>query len=167
MTEQLDLFVSTINEDTLQKIHDKKYEDKKLSPKDWELYRLIYHNSLYEHRHTTQREICDKIEGFNWNDDITVHDHCSAIWTSIKNNNESYEHEKIIISDNFEYWIGNQEEERMFLDKLWNDLQPRLSRYWKYMSKIKRDGQGKLLSCQGNQINEGQAREFVESYIHE
>lgn len=166
MTEQLDLFFSSVNEETLQKIHDKKYEDKKLTPRDWELYRLIYHNSLVENRHTTQKEICDKIDGFTWNDDITAHDHCVAIWTSVKNNNESYEHEKIIISNNFEYWIGTHGEDKVFLDKLWNDLQPRLKRYWKYLKKVRANGQGKIISCQGQPIDENSnAREFVESFI--
>lgn len=167
MVDQLDLFETSVrvDEEFLQKQHDKKYSEKKLTPKEWELYRLVYHNSMVEGRKTTQREICDTIPDFKWNDDITAHDHCTAIWTAIKNNNESGMHEKIIISHNFEYWIGSHEEEKVFLDKLWSDLLPRLKRYWNYSQKIKQDGQGKLLSCQGNPItDESKAREFIESF---
>ena len=167
MFSQLDLFETSepISEETLQREHDKKYKEKKLSPRDWEVYRLIYHNSIVENRRTSQREIYEKVSGFNWNDDITAHDHCPMIWTSIKNNNESLEHEKIIISFNFEYWIGNEQETKVYLDKLWNDLAPRLVRYWKYLGKFKENGQGKLISCQGNPIDdESEARRFVESY---
>lgn len=167
--EQLDIFRATVkvDEEYLQKKHDEHYKVRKLTPREWAVYRLIYHNSCVEHRKTTQREICDKIEGFEWNDDITAHDHCPAIWTDIKNNNESFEHEKIIISHNFEYWIGNEEETKVFLDKLWNDLCPRLTRYWKYCNKAKKNSQGKLFDKNGNAIDyedTEQARRFVESY---
>lgn len=166
MIEIIDLF-ETITEEDLQEIHDKKCKEKRLSPQDWAVYRLIYHNSIVENRKTTQKEICDKIEGFVYNDDPLVHDHCSKVWTSIKNNNESFEHEKIIISHNFEYWIGGEEETKVFMDKLWNDLAPRLSRYWTYLSKIKRNGQGKLFSTSLKPIDESKAREFVESFKYE
>ena len=43
--------------------------------------------------------------------------------------------------------------------------QPRLTRYWKYLKKIKKNGQGKLLSTQLEPIDEeSHARKFVESY---
>lgn len=167
MFQQLDLFQSTVkvDEEFLQKKHDEKYAERQLTPREWEVYRLIYHNSMVENRRTTQKEICEKVEGFKWNDDEKAHDHCPAIWTAIKNNNESDEHEKIIISFNFEYWIGNEAETKVYLDKLWSDLCPRLQRYWKYLNKAKQDGQGKLISCQGKAItDESEARRFVESY---
>lgn len=166
VNEQLDLFFASVSEDDLQKIHDKKNKVRKLTPKEWELYRLIYHNSMVENRKTTQREICDKIEGFNWNNDIKAHDHCSAIWTAIKNNNESFEHEKIIISFNFEYWIGNEQETQVYLDNLWNDLEPRLMRYWRYLKKVRENGQGKLLDKNNNLIDfeKDNVRGFIESY---
>ena len=164
---QLDLFYATnkVDEDFIQRQHDKKYQEKPLSPKDWELYRLVYHNSIVEGRKTTQREICDKISEFKWNDDPFAHDKCSAISGSVHRNNLSGEHEKIIIYVDNECWIGNQEETQEFLDKLWSDLFPRLNRFWKYTKKLKENGQGKLISCQGEPIDESsQAREFVESY---
>ena len=171
MVEQMDLFLASASDDTapkhkkiseedLQDIHDKKYEVKPLTPKEWAVYRLIYRNSVYENRRTTQREIYEKVEGFKWNDSEKAHDHCPAIWNVITRNNLSGEHEKIIISFNFEYWIGNKEETQVFLDMLWQDIEPRLMRYWRYCQKVKQDGQGKLIFNENSK-----AREFVESYL--
>lgn len=136
-----------------------------LTPRQWDLWRLIEHNSLVEHRKTTQREIVDKIKGYVWNADEKAHDHCSAIWTDIKANNESLEHDKIIISKNFEYWIGSERETKEFIAGLWKALSPRLKRYWIYLGKTKQDGQGKILSNQGNPIDSGsEATRFHEAF---
>lgn len=156
-----------ITENDLQKTFDRATTQTRLSPRCWALWRLIEHNSLVEHRKTSQREICDKLfdYGYKWDNDEKVHDHCSMIWTDIKDNNESYEHEKIIISKDFNYWIGNDEETREFIDNLWKALYPRLCRYWNYDKKHKRNGQGKMLSTQLEPIDdESKARRFVESY---
>lgn len=175
MGEQLDLFYATamqeeekVTEKEIQKAHDNKYKQNKLTPREWRLLELIKFNSLYEHRKTTQKEICEKIEGFEWNDDPKAHDHCVAIWGDIKDINLSYETDKLIISDNFEYWVGNKEETQEFIDKLWNDLEPRLMRYWAYLKKVNRDGQGQLISRKNKVIEQdSQARGYIESYGQE
>ena len=177
MVEQMDLFLASameekpkqpkITEEDLQKKHDKIYEETKLTPREWAVYRLIKYNSEVLGRRTTQREIYEKVEGFKWNDSATCHDHCPAIWTDICHNNLSFEHEKIIISFNFEYWIGNEKETKVFLDKLWGEIEPRLVRYWTYKKKAKRNGQGRLLDKNGNIIDENSVRQFVESFIGE
>ena len=143
MVEQLDLFQAS-------------EEESKLTPKHWALWRLIEHNSLVEHRKTSQREICNELGeyGFVYDESDKTHDHCSAIWTIVKDNNESLEHNKIIISKNFEYWIGNEDETNEYLKGLWKALEPRLSRYWNYYKKLKRHNQGKLLSNQLQPIDE-------------
>ena len=52
-----------------------------------------------------------------------------------------------------------------FLNNLWKQLAPRLMRYWFYKAKLKRNGQGKLLSNDLNPIEDNsKAREFIESY---
>ena len=159
MVEQLDLFFQSVSEEP------KEEPKSELTPRQWALYRFIKHNSLVEHRKTTQKEICEKIDGYEWNDDEKCHDHCVPIWKDIKDNNESYEHDKIIISKNFEYWIGNEEETQEFLNQLWKDLCPRLVRYWNYKQKVARNGQGQLFSTKLNPIDESsKAREFIESY---
>lgn len=176
MFEQIDLFIASagcdieprhkkITEEDLQKKHDKIYEETKLTPREWAVYRLIKYNSEILGRRTTQREIYEKVEGFKWNDSEKAHDHCPAIWTDICHNNLSFEHEKIIISFNFEYWIGNEKETEVFIDKLWSDLEPRLIRYWTYKKKAKRNGQGRLFDKYGNPITDESVRRFIEGFI--
>ena len=158
MVEQLNLF-DLWDEET------QKEQPNHLTPRQWQLYRLIKENSL-NGRKTTQKEICDLIDGYEWNDSPTTHDHCSAIWTDIKEINLSFELDKLIISKNFEYWIGSKEETQEFIDDLWDALAPRLMRYWRFKRKIDKDGYGKLLSNQLNPIDdESQAREYIESFI--
>ena len=165
MLEQLDLF-ATVNDDFEEEQAEKEIVRKsELTPRQWALYRLIYTNSLVFHRKTTQKEICDSITSYEWNNDESCHDHCPAIWKDITENNLSFSHDKVIISKNFEYWIGNEQETQDFIDNLWNQLAPRLMRYWFYKEKVKRNGQGKLLSNELNPIdNDSKAREFIESY---
>ena len=177
MVEQMDLFAATnceeppkekrVTEKDLQKAHDKKYKQKLLTPEEWSLYRLIKYNSEVLKRKTTQREIANAL-GLKYNEDIKCHDACPSVWTMITYLNLSGEIEKIIITHEFTYWIGNAEETKVFLDKLWQDIEPRLFRYWTYLRKIKKNGQGKLISAQLKPIDEdSQAREFVESFLGE
>ena len=172
MTEQLDLFFQSaiqeeqkLTEKDIQKAHDRKYKENLLTPRQWVLLNLIKHNSLVENRKTTQREICNTIETYEWNDDEKCHDHCVAIWNDIKDINLSRQTDKVIISKNFEYWIGDESETKSFIDKLWNDLEPRLMRYWAYLKKVERNGQGQLLSRRLEPIDDtSKAREWIESY---
>lgn len=108
-------------------------------------YKLIYENSFVNHRKTTQREIYENVRGYEWNESETAHDHCSAIWSDIAEINESDDADQVIISKNFEYWIGTQEETEKYLKGLWKALAPRLHRYWYYVKKIKLNGNIKLL----------------------
>ena len=157
MVEQLDLF------ELANEIEEEK--ETYLTPRQWATYRLIKSNSLMG-RKTTQREIYEKVDGYVWNDEIAAHDHCVAIGSDIRILNLSYETEKIICYKNFEYWLGTKEECDEFLDDLWNQLLPRLTRYWFYKNKLSEDGQGKLLSKQMKVIDaNSKAREFVESYL--
>ena len=170
MTEQLDLFFASVEEEKpsendLQDMFDKKNKQKHLTSRQWRLLDFIKINSVVERRKTTQREIADNVPGYEWNDDEKCHDHCPAIWNDIKDINLSYETDKLIISDKFEYWIGNEQETKDFIDKLWNDLAPRLTRYWNYLKKVNRDGQGVLIDRKGNFIDDdSSARRFIESY---
>lgn len=149
MTEQLDLFDLSDNQEQEE---TRLPQESSLTPRQWQTYNLIKHNSLVEHRKTTQREIYEKVGGYEWVDDDKIHDHCSAIWKDIKDNNESLEHDKIIISKNFQYWIGSERETQRYLRDLWRALAPRLHRYWAYVQKTKLDGLGKILDKNGNTI---------------
>lgn len=165
MLEQLDLFATTNDNFEEEQAEKEIVRKSELTPRQWALYRLIYTNSLVLHRKTTQKEICDSINGYEWNNDESCHDHCPAIWKDITENNLSFSHDKVIISKNFEYWIGNEEETQEFINDLWNQLAPRLMRYWFYKAKVKRNGLGKLLSNDLQPItDDSKAREFIESY---
>lgn len=167
MTEQLDLFETTQeemveepkkdNESPLWKKSEaqiKEDNESFLTPRQWALYRLIFHNSMVEHRKTDQKEICEKVRGYEWNDDTKAHDHCVGIWTDVTANNLSMEHDHIIIMKRYTYWIGSENENKEFLIKLWNDLSGRLHRYWFYVKKIGMDGQGKIFDKNGNPVDE-------------
>lgn len=167
MFEQMDIFAASITESDLQEKHDKEYKQELLTPRQWALWRLIEYNSLTLHRKTSQKEICDKLSeyGYVYNEDIKVHDHCSMVWEDIKSLNLSYQNDKVIITKDYEYWIGNEQETKDFLDKLWKDLAPRLVRYWAYNQKVSRNGQGQLFSTRLDSLEENsKARRFIESY---
>ena len=167
MVDQLDLFTCS-NCDYEEEQKEKEIIKKSsLTPRQWALYRLIKENSLTYQRKTSKREIYETLKdyGYEWNDSETTHDHCSAIWNDIVANNLSFAHDKIIISKNDEYWVGNKEETQEFLEDLWKQLAPRLMRYWFYKEKIKGNGQGKLLSNDLIPIDDdSKAREFVERF---
>ena len=151
MTEQLDLFSSSAE---VTKENERLPQETELTPRQWALYQLIYHNSFIEHRKTTQREIYEKLKdyGYEWTESNNTSDHCSAIWSDVAKNNLSLEHEAIIITKNYIYWIGSKKETQAFLRKLWKDLSPRLHRYWFFVGKVGMDGQGKLYDKNMNPI---------------
>lgn len=154
-TEQLDMFMASIdNEGDIIESQKKKEVEEDLTPRQKAVWKLIKYNSLIEHRKTTQREIFEKVEGYEWNDEPTAHDHCPAIWNDIKDNNESVYHEEIIISKNFEYWIGSKEETEQYIKVLWNAISSRLHRYWNIVKKTKLDGTGKMFDENGNPTND-------------
>ena len=161
--ENLNIFEVSSREEDTEKEEIK--QTTKLTPRQWALYRLIEYNSLVECRKTSQREICSKLSeyGYVWNTDEKCHDHCSAIWGDIKDNNESLEHDHLIISDNFYYWIGSKRENEKYLAKLWKDLSGRLHRYWLFKKKLERDGQGKVLDNRGNPLS-NKAKMFHECF---
>ena len=136
MFTQLDLFTASIEEE----------RKSSLTPRQWALYRLIRKNSLEEGRKTTQKEICEVLAhyGYVYKESNNTSDHCSAIWNDVMENNLSIEHDKLIITKDYEYWIGSKEETKAFIRKLWNDIKPRLKRYLEYIRKVDFDGQGRL-----------------------
>lgn len=139
--EQLDLF-------QLANESEKEEKQEGLTERQKALYNLIYHNSMVEHRKTTQEEIVRKlaIYGYQWAESENTSDHCSTIWSDVAALNLSFENDNVIITKNYIYWIGSKRETEAFLRKLWKDLSPRLTRYWAYFRKVKRDGQCDMLA---------------------
>ena len=141
-------------------------EEKGCTTQQWELYKLIRHNSLVNHRKTTQREICDAFpEAYIYCDRDNSTDKCSQIWLDVQTINESATLEKFIITEKYEYWIGSQRECERYLKRLWNSISPRLLRFHNIANKMKVNGQGKLLGAGGLPIDDdSKARRFYEAF---
>jgi len=137
-----------------------------ITPQQWDLYDFIKHNSLEEHRKTTQKEICDAFpRAYVYVERENSTDKCSQIWVDIEAINGSPNLEKFIITKRYEYWIGSEDECKQYLKRLWNSISPRLFRFWNIVTKMKANGQGKLLGASGLPINEdSKARRFVEAF---
>ena len=115
-----------------------------LIPRQWALYRLIRHYSL----RTSVKRLPNSERFATYCPNITLGTMTSKltttalwIWSDIKNLNLSYEIDKIVISENFEYWLGDKTQTDDFINGLWDDLFPRLSRYWATRRKVARNGQ--------------------------
>lgn len=130
-----------------------KLSKEELKNRRKELYELIKHNSLIENRKTTQEEICEKIDGYNYVESNSTNDHCTAIWNDINKINNDSSIDVVIITKRYKYWIGSKEETKEFLRKLWKDLSPRLKRYWFFVKKIGFDAQGSLFDEKLNPVN--------------
>ena len=131
------------------------------------LYDLIKENSLMGEK-TTQREICDKLGeyGYKYIDRRGTTDKCSMIWEDVMFINMSDERDKLIITDKYTYWIGNQNETTKYIDGCWNALSPSLKRYWRMLNKAKKNGQYRIFSTRGDIIDgDSMARNYVESFL--
>lgn len=163
MEEQLNLFDFQVENVRVEP----KY---RLTPRQWALYRLIKENTEAG-RKTTQREICEKVEGYEWHTkESGSHDHCPQIWEDIngeKGINWAAQVQKTIISQDFEYWLGNDEEIDDYIGKMWfSGIYPRLRRYWALVGKRKSHGQGQIFSCEGNLIDdESKARGYIDAFM--
>lgn len=159
LTGKKDEFVTKVELPT------RRPQETSLTPRQWATYRLIKHNSLVEHRKTSQREIYEQVDGYVWNDKETAHDHCPAIWNDINANNESKEHQHWVLGENFEYWIGSKREYIEFLRTKWGEIAPRLHRYWELVRFLGYDGQGRLYDKNLNPISEDKGvKMFIQSF---
>ena len=160
MIEQLDLF-EVSNDDVY---------DIDLSTRQWKTYNLIKMNSM-RGRTTTQREIVDNYpaeiykDGYVWNNNPKVHDHCSTIWQDINRINAEWNIQKIVIwDDNYNYKIAETASEvEAFCQKLyWEKAMAKLWRHGNLMRKVKRDGQCRLFFKERTK-----AREFWQTFFDE
>ena len=142
----------------------------KLTPRQWATYNLIKNASSEGGSVSIEQIIAsysasDHKDGYIASRGAKTHDPCSAVWCDITAINASSEVEKIIIIDNFTYRLATEQEAWDY----YADLQARairaLIRAHNIKNKIRKDGQGKLISCQGSPIDEeSRARRFVEAF---
>lgn len=148
----------------------------KLTTREWETYKLIKRNTIFG-INTTQEDIVNNYpkfgyengikvvvrkDGYEWNNDPRVHDHCVAVWADINEINSADGIHKVIVSPRpYEYKIAESREEienhakPLYFDR----AMILLKRYWNMIHKADRDGQGKLV------FNESEARDYFETYL--
>jgi len=146
----------------------------KLTTRQWKLYDFIKYVSIIEQRPTTIEEICKKFpqsearkrDGYSFKDAEGNHSNCASVYKDINTINKYVE--KSIITDHNHIRLATEEEQRQEWERY-------IARGLKWLAKgylLKRkaacNGQGKLIGCNGDPIEEkSQAREFYESFIDE
>lgn len=134
--------------------------DKKLTPIHWALYNLIEDRTLGNDTKVSQREIYEnlKAQGYevSWNESQNQHnDHCRWLYDLTMDILKSPEVDHIIIHDGcYNYSLGSKDE---LLRKWWFYYQKGKMAFeimdaLKY--KFQQDGQGKLLTNQGNELTD-------------
>lgn len=116
--------------------------------------RLIYsiiawHSANDPKGYATQKEIVDEVNSampgeLRWNEGSASHDHCFPIWQAIARINQSDEAEKIVIMDDFRYWLATAGEARHYAECLRSSALKKLRRASDIMRKYRMDGQGDL-----------------------
>lgn len=149
-------------------------EDSKLTPIHWELYRLIEARTKGNELSVPQREIYDllKSKGYevSWNESQNQHnDHCRWLWDLIWGEdgiNFSPEVDHIIVHDSeYNYRFGSANEVLARWAYYYDKTEKSKKRHYSLLHKIKQDGQGKLLSNQGNPIDDDSlAKLFHETF---
>ena len=139
-----------------------------LTPSQWKLYRYLRDRSLFN-LDTCVAEICEFMpDVYTLNGKESNFSNCPTLYKDIDIINASTEVEKIIIKDNNNFKLATKEEARRYADKMKERAIKVFKKYWDVERKIANDGQGKLVSCQNEAIDEtSQARHFVETFIKE
>jgi len=145
-------------------------ELKSLTTRQWDLYKYIKFKTS-QGCWTDKQDICDNVVGYKiqttTNSTSTIKN-CPAIYQDIKAINNSDEIEKIIVVDSNKIYLGSEQHCKDYAEKLKAKALKLLKRSWALTHKINSDGQGKIISCQGNVIDkESKARVFVEAFVKE
>ncbi len=137
----------------------------KMNTRRWKLYNYIKENGV-----VNTKDICrDLPEYYTLATSDRVHNPCVLVNEDVDALNASAEIEKIIIHDrNYNFWLARFSEEALeYAEHLYKKRAlTALKKYWNVVRKCNADGQGKLLSAQGNPIDEhSRARSFVEAFV--
>ena len=142
----------------------------KLNTRQWALYNLIKQRTI-EGVKTTCADICESLpEHYQLNKNQTHHySNCPEIYKDCEELNLSSEIEKVVVVGNNDFHIAKDEQEAMsYARSLAKRAAHRFKRYWAIADKVSKDGQGKLISCHGDEItDESKARRFVEAFLSE
>lgn len=145
----------------IEKIWERTHEYKMLGY-HWELYRLIK-----DRPNITVKEVCEAMpKYYSYKESEHNFTNCPAIYEDIDYIMQSPEVEKIIIKDEGKFRLGTEEECIDYANKLYSRGTRIMAKYGAISRRISADGQGKLLSAQGNPIDKNSgARPFVEAFI--
>lgn len=145
----------------IEKIWERTHEYKMLGY-HWELYRLIK-----DRPNITVKEVCEAMpKYYSYKESEHNFTNCPAIYEDIDYIMQSPEVEKIIIKDEGKFRLGTEEECIDYANKLYRRGTRIMAKYGAISRRISADGQGKLLSAQGNPIDENSgARPFVEAFV--
>lgn len=132
-----------------------------MTPRQWNLFKLLSENP---DKWFSQKEIVDALEGYAYQN--RNNDKCPAIREDKIAINKSQEVDKIVVMKNYKFKIGTEkeilEERKRHLKRLIKQKQEIEDLDY----KLGRNNQGKLLSNQGNVIDENSnAKEFHETYL--
>lgn len=136
--------------------------EEKLTSREWELYDL-----LKEHADgLTLKEICDLLpQHFTYQE--TAINPCRELYRAIEFINLSLEIDKIIVkAKGGKFKFATKEESEDFIDDMKNKAMTYLMRRSIAITKIRQDGQGKILSNKGLPIDgKSKAKPFHEAFI--
>ena len=144
-----------------------------LTTRQWKTYNLIKANTK-EGKWTSKKEIVNNYpydkesNAYGYIAHDRNHDYCAGIWDDIDIINKCPEIDKIIITDgkNNCKLAETKDEATDYLEKFKDKAIRVLMRYSVLKNKIKKDGQGKLLSNRAEPIDiESKAREYVETFL--
>ena len=120
------------------------YEGLILTERQQALYEFIVQESFIGHRKLTQKDICDALPQFyQYHERKNSSDKCSTLWNDVNTINQCADVDYIIITKKYEYWIGSAEETKRFKNYYFaREIRPRLKRWWNFVRKIQKNGQG-------------------------
>lgn len=134
-----------------------------MTTRQWELYKLL---RAQPDKWFSQKEICEHVEGYTYIE--RNNDCCPAIRNDKLAINASSEIDKIVVMKNYQFKIATYEEyfeeRRKHISRLKNQVKELQNIDYKYHM----NGQGKLLSNQGVEIDgKSKARRFFETFVNE
>ena len=143
---------------------------KTLTPKDYEVYRYLEQVYLNDkERWVSKEEIMYVLPELFNKSDATSHDICSTLNAiRIRLNENAYNgviNHIVLLTNNCFKLAKDREEAERFCKRDYDNAMKLLTRYWHNIGVIKQDGQGKLIDCRGNVIDENSlAKRFYEPF---
>lgn len=142
----------------------------KLTPLEWKVYRAIEASE----EPIAQKDLCEAVglayrpleshEG-----GIKHRDGCRKLWNIVQHLNDTTEVEKmVVVTPDYRYSLATEEEARKKADRYHRQALTLMRREYALRRKMRLNGQGKLLSAQGNPIDsKSKANPFFEAYPNE